>query len=122
MAGTKKQKALAWWDTGKGGRHETVGVVMSLEILADRWPSCEQTPTQTRMLAEYFMRMPPTAVDTALGWQKGTCARAIRRGEMRFIKLPEGKRVQVTPRFVAEWIERYCVQVGHEIENSPIHA
>lgn len=60
-------------------------------------------------LEDYAQAMTPTQADRLLGVGTGTIAAAIRRGEIEPYRLPSAPtRPRVTPRMLAEWLERCC--------------
>ena len=56
---------------------------------------------------DFNQRMSPTEADRALGVAKNTVMAAIRRGEIKPLRLPNKKRVFVTPNILAEWVADY---------------
>ena len=67
------------------------------------------TNEQRELLDDFLKAIPLTKVDRLMGWRCGTARGAVERGEMRYIQMPGAKHVKVTPQFIAEWMEEYCV-------------
>ena len=87
------------------------------EAVAERFPPVRAD--RKALLEDMLRAMPCSKVDVLMGWPQGTVRGAIERGEMRYLRArnfeckgkgsKKGQRLKVTPFFVAEWIEGYCV-------------
>lgn len=68
------------------------------------------------VLDDFARRMTPTEADRMLGLATGTVSAAIRRGEIHPYRFKDSPtRAHVTPRMLAEWLERHC----RETEDAP---
>lgn len=68
-------------------------------------PATQLLTHYAEVIADFQCRMSPRDADTYLNMRANTVLGAIKRKEIRYIK--NGKRYQVTPTFLAEWIENY---------------
>lgn len=61
----------------------------------------------TAFWTDFDQRMSPSEADRRLGVAKNTVMAAIRRGEIEPLRIPNTKRVYVTPNLLAEWVQAY---------------
>lgn len=61
----------------------------------------------TAFWTDFDQRMSPSEADRRLGVAKNTVMAAIRRGEIEPLRIPNQKRVYVTPNLLAEWVSEY---------------
>ena len=66
-------------------------------------------------LNDFLSAMTPTKADEALGMTHGTVRAAIERGEIEFLRLPNGKHMKVTPTALAAWVSDYCTHNKMEV-------
>ena len=80
---------------------------MSDSSLPNKDPTSELITHYAEVIADFKCRMTPRQADAYLGLKANTVLGAIERREIRHIR--NGTRYQVTPAFLAEWIENYKV-------------
>lgn len=79
---------------------------MATQIIADnKDPTYDLLQHYAAFLADYRSRMTPRQADKYLGKKANTVLGAIQRKEIRHYR--NGNRFEVTPIFLAEWLEKY---------------